>query len=131
MHAFGRDRGSIVIGWLVKVIVVLVVVCLIAFDAIAEVAGRLNASDDANNAASAAAASWQQEHNAQAAFQAAADSLTNDSEKILTKGFIIDPDGTVHLVLKREVTTVLMARIGPLKKYTTVTEDGSAGPPTQ
>jgi hypothetical protein len=130
MHAFGRDRGSIVIGWLVKLIVALVVVSLIAFDAIAEVAGRLSASDDANNAASAAALSWQQTHNAQEAFQAATESLTNDAETILSKSFVIDSDGTVHLVLRRDVTTVLMGRIGPLKKYTTVTEDGTASPPT-
>lgn len=125
-----RDRGSIVVGWLTKLVVVIAVLGVMAFDAIAVGAARMNASDDANQAASAAQTAWQSSHNVQTAYGAAEGSLTNSSEQILTRGFAIDPDGTVHLLLRRTAPTLVMSKIGPLKKYTIVTVSGEATPPT-
>ena len=64
------------------------------FDAISVGVARLNGSDDANTAASAAAAEWQQTHNAQSALQAAEDAVGSE-DTILPKTFVIDPDGSV------------------------------------
>ena len=129
MSTHDRDRGSMVVGWLVKLAAVLTIVSIVGFDGISLAVARLNSQDDANNAASAAAAAWQQTHNPQQAYDAAAESA-GSSETVDTKTFTIDANGTVHLTLTRKATTLVMYRLGPLKKYTVVTAHGEAGPPT-
>lgn len=124
------DAGDIVVGWLTKLVLVLAVVGVAMFDAISVGAAQMNASDDASGAASAAQTAWVSSHNVQAAYDAAEQSLTNPSEQILTRGFTIDADGTVRLELRRTVTTLVLHRIGPLKKYTVVTAAGEATAPT-
>jgi hypothetical protein len=125
-----RDRGSIVIGWLTKLVVVVSIVGVMLFDVVSVSAAHIGATDDASQAATAAAAAWRSTHNVQSAYQAAVDSLTSDSERILTRGFVIDPDGTVHLLLRRTAKTLLVHRIGPLQNYDVVTAKGQASPPT-
>jgi len=125
----GRDSGSMVIGWLVKLAAVLTIVGILGFDGISLAVTHLNSQDDANSAATAAAEAWQQNHNASAALQAAIDAA-GSADTVLPKTFTIDADGTVHLSLQRKATTVLMYRLGPLKKYATVTASGEAPPPT-
>jgi len=122
------DNGSIVVGWLVKLAVVLAVLGVIGFDAISVGAGHLAASDDANQAAQAAAVDWRSNHNVQSAYDAAVESLPSTSESILTRSFTIGADGSVHLMLRRTITTLVMYKIGPLKKYTVVTTPGEATP---
>jgi hypothetical protein len=129
MHA-RRDSGSIVVGWLTKVALVLTIFGLAAFDAISVGAAHLTGADDANNAASAAATSWRQTHQVQAAYDAARESIGDKDETILTRGFVIDANGGVQLLLARKATTLVMYRIGPLKKYTEVVISGEAPPAT-
>ena len=45
------ERGGIVLGWLTRVVVILAVVAIIAFDVVAIATARLGTSDDANAAA--------------------------------------------------------------------------------
>ena len=133
MHSAAQtsDRGSIVIGWLAKLVVVLVLFAIVAFDAIAVGSAHLSGSDDANNAASAAALAWQQSHHSiQAAYDAAAASITNSNEKVLTKDFTVSPDGSIHLLMTRRVNTLVMKHVGFLKKYSVTTLTGEAPPPT-
>lgn len=129
MPTYGRDSGSMVIGWLVKLAAVLMIVGIIGFDGISLAVCHLNSQDDANSAASAAAEVWQQSHSVQQAFNAAVESA-GSNDTVIPKTFVIDNDGTVHLSLTRHATTLLMYRVGPLKKYTTVTAQGEASPPT-
>jgi len=131
MSRHGRDSGSIVLGWLTKLTVTLVLVGIVLFDSVSVGVVRMSASDDANNAASSAAYEWQRSHSLQLAFQAAVNTVTNPSEQVLSRGFTIDPDGSVHLLLRRTATTLVLYRIGSLKKYATVTAHGEASPPTQ
>jgi hypothetical protein len=130
MDSRARDRGSIVIGWLGKIAVTLTVVGVALFDGVSVGIAHMNAQDDANTAAVAANAEWTQSHNIQSAYDAAAGAVSNGDETVLTKGFTIDADGTVHLVLRRTATTLVMAKIGPLKKYTVFTVQGEATTPT-
>lgn len=130
MDTRARDRGSIVVGWLGKIAVALAVTGVVLFDGVSVGVAHMNAQDDANSAAVAANAEWQQSHNIQNAYNAAADALSNSDETILTRGFSIDANGTVHLVLRRTATTLVMAKIGPLKKYTVFTVQGEATNPT-
>lgn len=131
MHRAGPEQGSIVIGWLAKLAVVLALFAIVAFDGIAVGSAHLSGSDDANNAASAAAFAWQNSHHSvQAAYDAAVETITNSNEKILTKDFTVSPDGSIHLLMTRKVNTLVMKHIGFLKKYTVTTITGEAPPPT-
>ena len=130
MDTYSRDRGSIVIGWLTKLIVVIAFVGVALFDSISIGAARLGATDDANNAAEAASADYRTYHNVNSAYQAAIQSLPSDSESIPAKTFQVQSDGTITLVLHRTTRTLVAYRIGPLKKYTLVVVHGEATPPT-
>jgi hypothetical protein len=123
------DRGSIVIGWLTKIVVVMAVAGVVLFDSGSIGVARLDAEDDANGAAQSAGFEWRDSHDLQAAYEAAVGSLASPDETILTRGFTIDPDGTVHLVLRRNVPTLVTHRIGPLKSLTVVRVAGEATPP--
>ena len=124
------DAGAIVMGWLVKIALILTIVGISAFDAVAVGSAHLTTTDDANAAASAASADYQTSHNVQSALSAAQGAITNTSEVLDPKSFSIAPDGTATLTIERKVTTLVMYRIGPLKKYTVVKVRGSAPPPT-
>ena len=124
------DAGTIVVGWLVKLALFLTIFGVAAFDAVAVGSAHLSTSDDANTAASAAAADFQSFHNAASAQSAAKDAITNPSEQIVPGSLQIAPDGSVTLSLQRKITTVVMYRIGPLKKYTVIRVKGEGTPPT-
>ena len=124
------DAGTIVVGWLVKLALVLTIFGVTAFDAVAVGSAHLNASDDANTAAAAAALDFQSSHNAASAESAAQDAITNPNERIVPGSVQIAQDGSVTLSLQRKITTVVMYRIGPLKKYTVIRVKGEGTPPT-
>jgi hypothetical protein len=130
MSSLRRDEGGIVVGWLLKLVVVTTLVAIVAFDAGSVGVARLNAADDANSAASAAAQVWQQTHNLSSANDAAVSALTNPKETLVPRSLRIDPDGTVHLEIRREARTLVMYRVGPLKRYTFTIAKGESGPPT-
>lgn len=123
----GTDRGDIVLGWLTKVVVVLALAGLVVFDTMAVAVAHVSAQDDANTAAMAASDVWHAQrgqHDLQAAYNAAAGAVEGKGESVLTAGFTIDPDGTVHLRLRKQATTLMLYRLGGLKKYATVTVSG-------
>jgi hypothetical protein len=125
-----RDGGSIVLGWLTKLMVVMLLVGVVLFDFVAVGVSRMSAADDANTAAQAASQEWAHSHNVQLAYNAAVQAIANPSERVLTRGFSMSPDGSAHLLLRRETTTLVAFRIGALKKYTTVTAHGEASAPS-
>jgi hypothetical protein len=125
-----RDSGSIVIGWLTKLVVAIAVVGVALFDSISIGAARLGATDDASAAAEAAGASYRTSHDVQAAYQAALETLPSSSESLPPQQFVVQSDSTVDLVLRRTTNTLLARRIGPLKKYVVVVVHGESVPPT-
>ena len=125
-----RDAGTIVMGWLIKIALVLVIFAISAFDSVSVASAHLSTSDDANSAASAAAADFQTYHNIQSALSAAKDAITNPSEVLLTNTLTIHPDGSATVTVERKITTLMMYRIGPLKKYTVIQVRGQASAPT-
>ncbi len=120
------DRGDIVLGWLTKTVVTVAVFGVIVFDSLAVFAGRMSTSDAANEAAMAASDAWHARPDIQAAYDAAEASAEAHGGQIPTATFSIDDKGTVHLQLRRQVTTLVAHRIGPLKKYTWAVESGEA-----
>jgi len=124
------DGGGIVIGWLVRLAVITTLVAIVAFDAISVGISRLNGTDDANTVALAAATAWQQTHNFQQAVDAAQEAVPDAHESLVRNSVSIEPNGTVHLELRRQARTLVMYRIGPLRPYTFAVVKGESGPPT-
>jgi hypothetical protein len=129
MERTGRDSGSIVLGWLTKLVVVLALGGVVAFDGIAVAVNNVTAQDDANAAAEAGAATYRGTHDLQASYAAAVAAVTNGNERVLPREFRIDPDGSVHLVLRRETRTLLMHHVGALRQYEHTDAHGDASPP--
>ena len=126
-----HDAGAIVIGWLVKIALVLTIFGISAFDSVSVASAHLSTSDDAASAASAAAADYQTTHNVQSALAAAQDAITNPNEILLPNSLTISTDGSATVTVQRKITTMVMYRIGPLKKYTVIQVRGQATAPTQ
>ena len=91
---------------------------------------HLTTSDDANSAASAAASDFQTSHNIASALSAATDAITNPSETLVPGSLTIARDGSASVMVQRKITTLVMYRIGPLKKYTVIKIRGEATAPT-
>ena len=124
-----RDNGSIVMGWLTKLVVGIAVVGVALFDSISIGAARLGATDDASTAAEAASATYRTSHDVQAADQAALDTLPSGSESLPPQQFVVSSDGTINLVLRRTTTTLVAHRVGPLKRYNVIVVHGVSTPP--
>jgi hypothetical protein len=127
-----NERGAIVVGWLTKIVVALAIVAVAGFDAVAIGASHVTLTDDANAAAEAANLAWNESHgNVQSAYDAAYAFAVQHNEQAPIQDFSVEKDGTVRLVLTKTTTTLVVHRIGPLKKYTKVSQPGSATSPQQ
>ena len=130
MQTDRRDSGSIVLGWLSKIVIAIAIVGVALFDSLSLAAAHLGAADDASTAAEAASASYRTSHDVDVAYQAALETLPSAAESLPPRQFVVRADGTVDLVLLRTTTTLLVHRIGPLKKYAVVVVHDEATPPT-
>lgn len=106
------DHGGIVLGWLTRLVVVLSLIGLVLFDAISVLSTTATVADQGSYAAREASAVWDQTHDVQRAYDKASATAAeaNLLNRVATKGFKIDPDGTVHLVIQRQAPTLLLSR---------------------
>lgn len=113
------ERGDVVMSWLVKIAVVLGIFGIALFDTISIGTTAVTVSDQGNFAARQASESWLADKDLQATYDAAlaAAREENPANKVATKDFRVDPDGTVHLTLSRTASTLVVRRIGPIKKW--------------
>lgn len=125
-----NDSGSIVLGWLTKLALVLGLLGLLSFDGIALVTANFTASDHATTAASAAADMWKGTHDIQKTYNAAVQAVTDEGDTIDTGSFQVDPEGHVTLVLHRTARTLWLQRVGPLAHFTRITATGEGSPPS-
>ncbi len=119
------DRGDIVLGWLTKLVIVLGVLGLVGFDAIAVAQAHIQAEDRAGTAARAAADSYQTSRSTQQAYDAALATVV-DGDTIETSTFAVAADGTVSLRLHHHATTLLLHKIGPLADQAEAVGTGEA-----
>lgn len=121
------DRGSIVIGWLTKLVVVLGILGVAAFDAISIGTTAASLSDQGGLAARAASDAWLQAKDIQHAYDAALATATeqNPATVIDVKTFVVDPDGTVHLRVARTATTLVLFRFAATRHWADVQRDAS------
>lgn len=125
------EAGAIVLGWLTKLAATLALLGLLAFDGISLVKATFTAADDASSAANVAAAAYADTKDAQEAYDAAVASVAAQAETIDPKSFSVDTaNGHVTLKVTQEATTVWLHKVGPLKKYAFVTQQGEGAPPS-
>jgi hypothetical protein len=126
----GRDRGSIVLGWLTKVTVGLALAGALFFDTFSLMATQLGAQDQAAAAAQSAAWTWRQTSDIQATYDAAARTIdpATTAEIDLTS-FRVDPDGTAVVTVTRTAPTFLLKYVPPLRKFIEATATADAGLP--
>jgi hypothetical protein len=127
MRSLAGDRGAIRVVTLTRLLVILAIVGVLGYDTFACMSTHVSTENDAQNAAFAASQAWHNNPNIDQAYQAAVTELaSNPAEKVLTTGFTVDPDGTVHLVVVRKAKTILFGHIGGLKSWVVATEHGDA-----
>ncbi len=126
------DRGDIVLGWLVRVVALLAVVGVMAFDVLSVGSSRLSVDDQATTAARAAADSWAASHDLQGAFDAAWRSATeaDATNDVDAASFSVDAAGVAHVTLRREAPTFVMHLIPPLRRLAVVRAVGDSRPST-
>lgn len=124
-----RERGDIVLGWLTKVVATLAVLGLVGFDAMSLALARVQAEDAAQQAVRAASTAYSTTRNLQTAYDAAVAEVAPAGDTIDPTGFSITPAGAVTLSLRREAATLLVEKVGPLRKYADVTRTVTGGPP--
>ena len=114
------DRGSIVLGWLTKLILVLSVVGLLGFDLISLGTARLQAEDHAQAAARAAVQAYSGPRSVQPAYDAALAEVVAEGDSIDAPSFSFAADGSVTLTLRRTAPTLLVRKISALRKHAEV-----------
>lgn len=119
------DRGDVILGWFVKLTLAIVGIGLLLFDGVSVGVTSMSVSDQAATAAGLGADTWNTTHDVKAAYREALDYVEQHGGTIPKHGFTIDPDGTVHVRVDKEATTVLLYRTGATKKWTHVSASGA------
>lgn len=126
MRRTGNDRGAARLTTMIWLVAVLAVIGVFGYDTVSVMSSRVSAEDDAQTAAYAASQEYHSTQNLDQAYQAAVTSIAGKGDTVLTHHFVVDADGTVHLLVRREVRSIVFKRIGPLRKYTVAVEHGDA-----
>ncbi len=126
-----------VIGWFARLFIVAAVVGVLGFDSINLVTAHTGAREDADNAATAAAAAWQGADGAtnpaagEAAATAAAATRLVSGESLVPGSLHVSASGRVTLEVRRTAEHTIVAHdIGPLRHLVTFTTAGTADAPT-
>lgn len=120
VHTAGpRDRGDVVLGWLTRLVVVLAVLGVVGFDAVALGAGRLAAEDRAQGAARAAVRVLADSSNLQLAYEAALGEVDPVQDTIAPESFLPGTDGAVTLTVQHTSPTLVVEKVGPVRDWAT------------
>jgi hypothetical protein len=95
------------------------------FDAISIGSTKASVADDGSYAAREASSTWDATKDIQATYDAAVKIAEeeNADNVVTTKGFTVDQDGTVHLVIKRTAPTLVLYRWGKTAKWANVSAE--------
>lgn len=131
-----RDERGIVADWLVKILLGMAIFGVIAYDAGSIAVNYFTLDSSADDVAiavslsvgSGAARNYTPDEIyrlAQAEVEAEDGGVAD--ARVLREGTGISPDGIVHVRLTRVADTLIVKRIGPIKKRARATVDGQAG----
>ena len=127
-RARGRDDGTIVLGWLTKVVITLAVLGFLAYDGISILTTNVSTSDRANTLASEAADDVKNLRSIELAYARIRDEASATGDTLAPQDFRVDSTGHVTLVLQKEATSLWMRHIGPLRQYLHVRATGEGSP---
>lgn len=113
------DRGDVIVGWFLKLTIVLLILGVAAFDGLSIATTKLSATDNASAAALAASDSWNADHSGPMAYAAAKSNAQQNNATVITHRFRIDPDGTVHVSVRKTAHTVVVQHLSWLRHWTT------------
>lgn len=116
-----------VTGWFARLALIFAVVAVFAYDGISVTAAHFAAADDAQNAAQAAATAYDGSRQVGPAVTAAEAALPK-GEKLVPGSVKINNTGGVSLEVRRTARSLLLHLTSQTKKWTVVTESGSANP---
>lgn len=116
------------IGWFVRLVVVLGLVAVVALDTVTVAAAHLGTVDDANAAARAAASAFHAAGSLPVATQAASAALGSHDEQVVPGSVRVLPGGLVSLQLRRTVRTIVLHDIPGLARLATVQVAGRGSP---
>ncbi|HEU0131310.1 MAG TPA: hypothetical protein VFQ85_10020 [Mycobacteriales bacterium] len=119
------DRGSVIVGWLTKVAVVLTLFGVVAFDGVSVMVANVSAQDTATAAAMAGADMWRPTQDVQKAYHAAVSYAEEHGATIAPEDFSIDPDGTVRVKVQKDATTLVLYRTKSTRKWAHIVATGS------
>lgn len=114
------EHGGIVLGWLVKVVLVVGLGGVIAFDGLSVAVAKVGVQDDAETAVMAASDAFQSQPDVQVAYNEAVATLGHEDAVIPPKSFRVWPDGTVRLRVERTAVTLVLRYFEPAEDFTTV-----------
>ena len=110
------------LGWLTRLVVALAIFAVMFFDGLSILTARVGVQDQAQTAALAAGPVWRQTQDVDKAYAAAVQSLDGAANaEIPPKSFKAQRNGTVTVVVDRTAPTLVIHRIGPLRKYVVAT----------
>lgn len=109
-----EDVGSIVVGWLTRLTLVLGLLGLVGFEVMSIAVTRVSMQDYGQEAAQEAISTFQESHDASRAFLAAVTVAEGHGAHISRKSFVLTPDGSVSFVISTTATTLVLYRVDPL-----------------
>lgn len=117
------DRGGIVVGWLLKLTVVLLLVGIAAYDLISITYTRVTTADDARYIAMGASeAIVLQRADDAAAMAVARERAESRGVTLGKKDLDVADDGSVTVRVRRIADTAVVTHIGPLQHFTQIDE---------
>lgn len=115
------DEGSMVLGWLARIAIVVAIVGVIGFDAIAIAQVHVRADDAAGQAADQAATTWQATHDFAKAVRVAQTAAAQDDMTVAAKDVKVQPDGSVTVTVHGHVDTTVARYVPGAKNLTNAT----------
>jgi hypothetical protein len=109
-------RGGIVLGWLFKIIVMLAIIGVIAFETGAVVVSKVTADRIAIDAADEAGRVYFTTGSSAKA-QAAAEEIAKNEHATVIKFNVVNAGKAVELTVRKRASTFIVQHIGPLKKF--------------
>ena len=125
-----RDRGDLVLGWLIKLSVTLGVIGLLLFDGVSVVVAKVGVQDDASLAAREASDAADRGTDVQGAYDAAVEALADQGSPsvVQTSTFTIGPDATATVTTTRTASTFFLKHIGLLDEWVQASATATAAP---
>lgn len=119
--------GGFVLGWFSKIVVVLAVFGVVAFEAVAIGVAHVQAQDLAAAAARAGSTQFQATKNVQQAYLAASAVATEKGGTIRPEEFEVEPGSNlVKVTVRREASSVMLYRFAATRKWLIVSESARA-----